>query len=206
MAFKIGYPKTIIPATTVMLLTASILSGSCTTEEPEIDQTPQQSETTKAWSADGIITEGEYSATAQYGNYRISWRSEDQFAYIGIKAKTTGFVSVGFQPGSKMKDADMIYGYVEAAAVSIFDMYSTGDFGPHPQDTELGGTRDIDDYGGSEEDGFTTIEFKRAFDTGDEYDIMLSHGKIDIIWAYGSSDAIDRKHSNRGYGEINLQP
>ena len=108
------------------------------------------------------------------------------------------------QPGSQMKDADMVFGFVKDGETTVYDLFSTGSFGPHPPDTELGGTHDILEYGGKEEGGFTTIEFKRALDTGDEYDNPLFPGMNKIIWSYGSSDSLAIKHSTRGYGEINL--
>ena len=78
------------------------------------------------------------------------------------------------------------------------------DFGPHPQDTELGGTNDILEFAGKEEDGYTTIEFKRKLDTGDKYDNPLVKGKNQILWSYGPDDTATSKHVNRGYGEISL--
>ena len=84
-------------------------------------------------------------------------------------------------------------------------MFSTGDFGPHPPDTELGGTYDILDFGGGEEGGYTSIEFKRALNTGDKYDNALSRGVNKIIWSYGSEDDLKSKHINRGYGELTIQ-
>ena len=98
----------------------------------------------------------------------------------------------------------MIFGFVKDGRVEVQDQYSTGNFGPHPADTELGGTDDILEFGGKEEGGFTTIEFKRLLTTGDKYDISIQKGASKIIWAYGSSDSLTAKHSTRGYGEINL--
>ena len=108
------------------------------------------------------------------------------------------------QPGSRMKNADMIFGYVEDGETSLFDLFSTGDFGPHSPDAELGGTDDIIEFAGKEENGFTTIEFKRLLDTGDDYDLPLSKGEHQIIWGYGQNDSPSQKHANRGYGEIQL--
>lgn len=139
-----------------------------------------------------------------YGDYEIHWRSDDQYVYMGIKAKTSGFVAMAVQPGSRMKDADMVFGFVKNGETTVYDLFSTGDFGPHPPDTELGGTNDILEFAGSEQGGFTTIEFKRKLVTGDKYDNPLSKGANKIIWSYGSTDELNRKHTNRGYGEINL--
>jgi hypothetical protein len=177
------------------------------TPTPAPTPTPLQTPSvtlTAEWSPDGIISAREYSKAETYGNYEIHWRSDDQYIYVGMKAKTSGFVAVGFQPGSRMKNADMVFGFVKDGEVAIYDMFSTGDFGPHSPDTQLGGTNDITHFGGKEEGGYTTIEFKRALATGDDYDNPISSGKDRIIWAYGSSDSLTLRHSNRGYGEIDL--
>ena len=156
------------------------------------------------WSADGMIDSQEYLSEMSYGDYEIYWVSDAQYIYVAMKARTTGWVALGIQPGSKMKDADIILGFVKDGEVAIFDLFSTGDFGPHPADTEIGGTFDIADSGGKEEDGYTVIEFKRALDTGDQRDNKLTGGKNGIIWSYGSVDEFTTKHINRGYGEITL--
>jgi len=163
--------------------------------------TPQLEE---EWSSDGVIKVREYYGSSNYGDYTIHWRSDEQYVYIGMTVKTTGWIAMAVQPGSRMKDADMIFGFVKNGKVEVYDLYSTGNFGPHPPDTELGGTDDILVYGGKEEGGFTTIEFKRLLNTGDKYDISISKGVNKIIWAYGSNDSLTVKHSTRGYGEINL--
>jgi len=156
------------------------------------------------WVADGVLGDTEYLGEMSYGNYEIRWLSDDQYIYIGIRAKTTGWVAIGFEPTTMMKDADMVFGFVQGGEVVISDQFSTGTFGPHSPDTELGGTDDIIESGGKEQGGFTTIEFKRTLDTGDQYDKVLAEGVIKIIWAYGSSNSLAVKHSTKGYGEINL--
>jgi len=156
------------------------------------------------WAADGVLGDMEYLGEMSYGNYEIRWLSDDQYVYIGIRAKTTGWVAVGIKPTSAMKDADMIFGFVKDGVITLSDQFSTGTYGPHSPDTELGGTDDILAFGGREEGGFTTIEFKRSLTTTDKYDISIQKGVNRIIWAYGSSDSSAVKHSTRGYGEINL--
>jgi hypothetical protein len=155
---------------------------------------------------DGVIGSSEYLGESSFsgGDYELYWTSDEQFLYVGMRAKTSGWVSMAIQPGSQMQDADMVFGFVEGGAVTIFDMFSTGPTGPHPPDTDQGGSHDIVESGGTEENGVTTIEFKRALNTGDQYDHALSSGTHQILWSYGSSDSPGRKHSSRGYGEIDL--
>jgi hypothetical protein len=157
-----------------------------------------------AWTADGVITPGEYQKNKSFGDFELSWTADDQYLYMGIKAKTLGWVAVGFDPESMMKNADIIEGYVKDGNLSIADMYSSGQFGPHPADTEQGGTDDILASGGKLETGYTTIEFKRKLDTGDKYDKPLHSGLNKIIWAYGSDPQFTLKHMARGSGEIDL--
>lgn len=197
--------------TIVLILGIALVSGfACGGGEPTATPTPTGTSTPTStptpvdWSADGIITPGEYSGTNTYGNYEIHWSSDEQYIYIGMKANTNGWVALGIQPGSRMKDADMIFGFVQDSETTVYDLFSTGDFGPHPPDTDLGGTYDVIESGGREEGGYTTIEFKRLLNTGDEYDNPLQSGVNKIIWSYGSADELSLQHTARGYGEIDL--
>jgi len=157
-----------------------------------------------AWAADGVITPGEYQKNKSFGDFELHWTTDDLYLYMGMKAKTAGWVAVGFDPSSLMKDADIVQGFVKDGALSIADQYSTGQFGPHPADTQLGGTDDMLASGGKSDSGYTTIEFKRKLDTGDKYDKPLHKGSNKIIWAYGSDPQFTIKHFARGSGQIGL--
>lgn len=158
------------------------------------------------WSTNGIFGYREYFAemVAANGNFELRWRADEKYIYIGIKAKTSGWVAVGFEPSSRMKDADMVFAFVQDGKTIISDQFSTGSYGPHSPDTDLGGIDDILEFSGKEEGDYTLIEFKRALITGDKYDNELPKGAIEIIWAYGSTDDLTAKHIARGYGEITL--
>ena len=56
--------------------------------EPGAEQ-PTPSE---RWVADGLLSPGEYLGEMKYGDYEIRWISDNQYIYIGMRAKTTGFV------------------------------------------------------------------------------------------------------------------
>lgn len=177
--------------------------GACARPAPT--PTPTMPTPADIWAADGTITVREYAGNRQYDDYNIFWWNDEQHVYIGMRAKTGGFVAVGIQPGERMKNADMVFGFVKNGQTTVYDLFSTGDFGPHSLDTELGGTDDILDSGGKEENGYTTIEFKRLLNTSDRHDHPLARGANKIIWAYGPIDNLTQKHSYRGYGEINLR-
>ena len=157
-----------------------------------------------AWAPDGVITPGEYQKNKSFGDFELLWTADDQYIYMGMKAKTPGWVAVGFDPGLMMQDADIVEGFIKDGNLSIADQYSTGQFGPHPPDTQLGGTDDILASGGKLDNGYTTIEFKRKLVTGDKYDKPLHSGTNKVIWAYGSDPQFYIKHMARGSGEIDL--
>jgi hypothetical protein len=98
----------------------------------------------------------------------------------------------------------MILGWVADGETFIFDLYSTGTFDPHPLDTDIGGSYDILEFGGSEIDGITIIEFKRQLNTGDSNDERIVSGTNLIIWAFGPNDDLFKGHDGDGYGEIEV--
>jgi hypothetical protein len=199
----------------VLLLAAAILFWACspaptqTTVPKTIPASNTPPETTLVqpapFNTDGVITPDEYSDNQTYGDFQLFSKNDDRYVYIGMKAKTPGFVAVGIQPGTTMLDADIILGYVQNGKAQVFDMYSTGAFGPHPQDTELGGTDDVLSPAGTEDGQYTVIEFKRALYTGDKYDNALVKGANKIIWAYGPNKDTSLKHTARGYGQIEIK-
>ena len=171
---------------------------------PAPTQTPASPVAKIDWSADGVILPGEYAGMKSFADYELNWLSDGQYIYIGMKARTTGWVAVAIQPGSRMKNADIMLGFVQGDKTTVYDQFSNVDYGLHPHDTELGGTYDILEFAGKEEGGYTTIELKRKLDTGDKYDNILIKGKNQVLWSYGLNDSTTSKHINRGYGEIDI--
>jgi hypothetical protein len=124
-----------------------------------------------------------------------------------IVSETSGWVAVGLDPETRMQGANFVLGYVADGATVIQDMFGNRPAGPdsHPADEQLGGTDDILAFGGSEQDGLTTIEFCIPLDSGDEYDKPLVSGtSYPIILAFGAGDDPNSYHSARGYAEISL--
>jgi|MTBAKMStandDraft_1061839.scaffolds.fasta_scaffold12436_2 hypothetical protein len=160
------------------------------------------------WNADGTISAGEYDGevTLSDGRMVVYWKTDSDMLYMGLWGQVTGWVAIGFEPTTAMKDADMILGYVDDGKSAVFDQYATGTFGPHPSDTELGGTSDILDAGGSESGGVTVIEFSRKLNTGDRFDKELTPGNtVRFIWSMADSDSPTVQHNvARGSGQLVL--
>jgi hypothetical protein len=172
---------------------------------------------TEKWTADGVVSANEYARsmnlvgpkTSGYsgGDLEICWKNDADFFYMALKGNTTGWVSVGFEPEEWMKNADMIIGSVDNSKAIVLDEFSTGNYGPHVPDTDLGGTNDILEYGGKEQNGQTTIEFKRKLNTGDKFDKPFVPGqKVSLIWAMADTDVNHQKHNlAKGEGVLELQ-
>lgn len=158
---------------------------------------------------DGVIGDSEYRWSAEFddGNFIMYWDIEGELLKLGMMARAEGWISIGIAPTVLMKDADMIIGWVDDGKVFVFDAFSTGEYGPHPPDTELGGTDDIIDFGGSQSQGWTTIEITRNVNSTDLYDRNFrSVEKLDIIWAYSNADDFNSAHPSRGSGDIEVIP
>lgn len=172
---------------------------------------------TEKWVPDGVVGAKEYvrSITLQGpkaegysgGALEISWKNDADYIYMALKGNTHGWISIGFEPTEWMKDADIIMGSVDGKNTTLLDEYCTGNYGPHLNDTELGGTYDIQEYGGKEEGNYTVIEFVRRMNTGDKFDKAFSPGgNISIIWAMADSEDIDMKHNiAKGEGILALE-
>lgn len=181
-------------STTTVLETSTITVSTTLTEEK--------------WKPDGVVEEDEYvhSLEVADGRLLVHWRNDDEHLYMALEGQTDGWVSIGFEPSVSMRDADMVFGWVKDGEATVLDLYSTGPTGPHPTDEELGGANDVLEYGGSEKDGYTVVEFKRKLDTQDKYDKPFTRGQtIRIIWAFADVDELDTKHNiARGSGELTL--
>lgn len=176
-------------------------------EEIPVEEGTEPISETTLWEADGVIMENEYRNMKEFGNGRfiVYWSNDDEYIYMALKGQTSGWVSIGFEPTQAMMDADMIFGWISGNTCNVLDIYSTGMFGPHPPDIDLGGTDDILEKGCGQENRFTIIEFKRKMDTGDVYDESFVRGQtVNIIWGLGSAPSFDARHIQRGSGTIQL--
>lgn len=197
------------PILVALLLGLLLLSSGCI--QPKEAPVVVETIVTGEWKADGIVGESEYSrsmvlhgpARQGYsgGDVEISWMNDEEYLYLALNGSTEGWLSIGFDPLEWMKDSDIILASVLGSEATVLDEYCTGNYGPHIEDTLLGGTNDIAEFGGSKGAGRTVIELKRKLDTGDRFDKAFSPGQaISIIWALSENPDISLKH-NVAYGE-----
>ncbi len=148
---------------------------------------------------------GDYQHSVVSKKMTFDWSVEGDMLAIKLTAPTKGWVAIGFNPSKKMKDANIIIGYVKNGKVSIFD-----EFGTHPtkhgKDSKKGGSDNITVVGGSEEGKTTTIEFKIPINSGDTLDGKLDvNGETTVILAYGPDrDSVRIKHTYHDKKIVNL--
>ncbi len=156
------------------------------------------------WKPDGVIADNEYAKQQVIGELDVYSRIDGDKVRIALKAKTNGYLAIGFEPSERMKEADIILGFVKDGKASVADMFSTGPTGPHPLDEQQGGKNDVTVFGGSSKEGVTIIEFERKLDTGDVKDKVIKIGDNKIIWAISEEAAFSGKHAKRGGGVLKL--
>lgn len=158
------------------------------------------------WMADGVIEGGEYAFNHSTEAMTVFLGVEGENLVVGLRAETPGWVAIGFGDGPGMKVTDIVIAYVlPNGTVEVGDFYSTGFSGPHEDDRLYGGSFDIREFGGSEVEGITTVEFSRSLKTADSYDFQFpENGSVRVIWAYGPVDDFLSMHSDAGAFEVKL--
>ena len=175
------------------------------TPAPENGSHPLVSVQPSAWTSDGTVTDNEYTQFQQIGPLQVFTRLEGDQVCMALRAQNNGYIALGIRPDFKMQGADDIICAISGGAAIITDAYSTGAFGPHPPDTELGGRNDILEPSGSQSNGWVTFEFKRQLVTGDSQDKFLALGDNPVIWSMGRSADTNAQHTNRGSGTLHLK-
>ena len=197
------------PAIIALILGLLILSSGCIQREEA--PVVKEKAATEAWKADGIIGESEYSRSMLLqaptrqgytgGDMEVSWKNDAEYLYLGLNGSTDGWLAIGFDPLEWMKNSDIILASMQAGKAVVLDEYCTGNYGPHIEDTMLGGSSDILESGGSRAASRTIIELKRKLDTGDRFDKAFAPGQaVSMIWALSSNPDISLKH-DVAYGE-----
>jgi len=138
-------------------------------------------------------------------NISFAWKIDGTTLNGKISAKTDGWVAVGFNPSDKMKDANIVIGYVKNGRVTLDDQFGDKMTG-HSADKDLGGTNDVTLVSGTEEGGMTTIEFTMPMDSGDKYDrVLTADADTTLLLAYGPDrDSLRPHHQWRGAKIVNL--
>jgi len=124
-------------------------------------------------------------------------------AEVTVSAPATGWVAVGFNPTSRMKDADFKIGYVKDGVAFARDDFGTGSTS-HGDDTRIGGTADLISFTGTEKDGKTSVTFIFPLNSKDTKDVSLTKGTHTIILGSSNSDSFTGMHNKIGKTTISV--
>jgi len=165
---------------------------------------------------DGQIAPHEYQFLYHNNelNMDLYWSLDEDEGeiYIGLAAPAHGWVAFGLREPEEeeteeervMEGVDIVIGYVSGGTLTIQDNYANAPTG-HDADTALGGTDDVLEAAGSEDDWGTVIEFKRKLSTGDRYDVAIPQVKTEVYLAYNATaDDLTSYHGREARAEVEL--
>lgn len=198
--------KTLAVPVVVVLILGLVLAGcgGGTTPPPPPTTSNPPASTTPLSAMEFPVDKYTDTYLSSDGLLRISWKVTRDTVFIGIKAKTTGWVAIALSPTLNKHESDLIIGFVNGVQVTLIDSFDPGYNGNHPQDSAYGGTNDLQDISGSESNGVTTLEFSRYIDTHDSFDIALINGVNTFLFALGATDNTSDEHSVVGFGILTL--
>merc|ERR1712137_337518 len=145
------------------------------------------------------------------GKIVLSWsvNEENEDINFDVEVSGTGWVAIGLASSAgNMVGADAMIGAVVNGQAVIQDykinQRNVGCPGVCP-DTEQGGTNDIMNASGYEQDGKTYLSWRRKWNTGDSHDeVIVKDTATSIIFAMSSSDTLGYHGSNKGAAEVNF--
>ena len=153
-------------------------------------------------SALGLYAQGA-PIVAEAGGMKLSLTIRGDTVEAVVEAPVTGWVAVGFNPSSRMKDADFKIGYVKDGVAFARDDFGNSQIS-HGEDVRLGGTADLISFSGTEADGKTVMTFVFPVDTGDSKDSPLKPGTHKVLLAASRADNFTSIHTMRGSTTITI--
>jgi cytochrome c oxidase subunit 2 len=173
-----------------------------------LSQKPKYAESTPDKFVKGDEAPPPYDPTKLHqlkAKVNFSWKIDGDLLHVRLRAATTGWVGIGFNPIQRMKGANFILGMVDQDKVIVTDDFGTSAT-KHKQDTSLDGEIDLMNVYGLEEDGITEIGFTMRLDSGDSKDTILApEGDTIVLLAHGAGlDSLQERHSYKGKFKVNL--
>ena len=138
----------------------------------------------------------DYTHKVDVDGMTFQWKVDGDNLHVSLKAKTTSWVGIGFNPTEGMKDANFILGYVKGGKVKIADHHGTT-ARQHAEDSKSGGENNVTNAAGKEAGGFTEISFTIPLNSGDANDAAIMPDKENVVLlAYGPGrDSFKTRHA-----------
>lgn len=127
------------------------------------------------------------NTVALTSSFNMYWNIEDDEIEIALKGSVPGYLSIGFaDSGQNERTSDIIVGWVSNGTVQVFDYFD------HDRSSlsldETNGKNSILAFNGKEENGETSLKFRRKLQTGDDKDRDISEGTINVLYALSEED------------------
>jgi hypothetical protein len=153
----------------------------------------------------GGLLASDYAHRLEVKDMTVSWTLDGDQVRMELSAKTTGWVSMGIDPEDAMGGGDIIIGAVKNGKVRIEDHFADKKRG-HSPDEKLGGTSQVTDPAGKEENGVTTISFTRPVTASEQWDKSIqASGKTRVMFAFGTGmDSFIAGHQYRTVYDIDF--
>ncbi|XP_070555180.1 DBH-like monooxygenase protein 1 [Ptychodera flava] len=127
-----------------------------------------------------------FVAMDEDGNYRLFWAFTDTEITFEIRAKTHGYVGLGFSTTGGMTNADIVIGWVKDGVGYLSDRFATSHGEPSIDESQ-----DYTLLAAKETQSQTILTFSRNFRTCDHRDLDIQESVMSIIWAYHPDDPDD---------------
>ena len=142
--------------------------------------------------------------TVTSGKFTFSYRIDGPNLVAKLSCPSTGWVAVGFNPKSVMKNAFCVMGAVVDGKPAISEEFGTGMF-EHKPILSLGGKAVLIASDVSSENGVATLSFTMPLSTKDGMHADLAAGKkVKLMFAAGASNDFTKKHKRKGEMTITL--
>ncbi len=188
---------------TLILVTYTIVSGLIFTGILRLPVSESGTEVSSGQTDQKTVRSSNFSENQiEVAGILFSWRIENGYLEGELKSPGKGMAAVGFNPENLMQGADFVIGYVENGKVYIRDDFGSW-YTSHDSDITLGGTKDVEILGGSENESGTTIQFRKPLSSEDINDHTFTIGEeIPVIFSYSDEDSFTGMHLDKGKAKI----
>jgi hypothetical protein len=146
-----------------------------------------------AW-ADSLAVKDTAMKISTVDKFTFCYKIEGADLKATVSYPTAGWVAVGFNPKTVMKDAHIILGAVINGKPSVIEEFGTGMFSHKPVASVFGKTELISSDC-SIESGHTTVLFSIPLESANGKIAKIVAGReTKVIFAAGASDDIQKKH------------
>jgi|WetSurMetagenome_2_1015567.scaffolds.fasta_scaffold00110_34 hypothetical protein len=139
------------------------------------------------------------------GKFTLEYKITGADLQARVSYPTKGWLAVGFNPTSMMKNANIIMGALVDGKTVSSDEFGVSDVS-HKPDTLIGGKDDIAAAECTQTGGVTTFAFTIPLDSGDPKDVKLAAGtKVKVILAAGATADFKKHHNDDEKTTITLK-